>query len=162
MTVAAGDVQGSGNAKRTICVLKGRTTTNSPPTAATDGVPCYPDQNDLYNCTGANFPGRASREAVLFVHNSAGSGTVTATVRLWGYLTMSGQWYPIGAGADATKGTINAGVALGESGVSDKINHCEPFYLMGMFDRLYAEVTVISGTSTAVDVYVTTGRTVSF
>ncbi len=161
MTTAVGTVSGSANAKRAVCLLTAQTTTNSAPSAATDGVPCYPS-NALDTDTGMNYTARASREAVLFVSNSAGSGTVAATLRLWGYLAASGEWYPIGAGADATKGTINAATSLGESGVADKLNHCEPFYLMGHFDRIYLQVTAISGTATALEAWVTTARSVSF
>ncbi len=161
MTTAAGDVTGASNSKRSTCLLTGQTTTSSAPTLVTDGVACYPDNNILGPANGANYATKASREAMLHVHNSAGSGTVAATLRLWGYLAATGQWYPIGAGADATKGTINAGASMGET-TSDKLNHCEPFYLMGMFDRLYVQVTAISGTNTAVDVWVTTANRVSF
>lgn len=123
-------------------ILNARTTTNSAPSGDTAGI----DLSGIYG------PFTEIERAALLVYNTAGTGTVTATIRLWGYNTLAAQWFPLGVGADLTKGTINGGVALGESGVADMINHSEPVYLVGLWDRAYAEVTAIGGTSTAVTV----------
>jgi NAD-specific glutamate dehydrogenase len=75
---------------------------------------------------------------------------MTATIRMWGYTTQ-GAWVPIGAGADGTKGVINLQAAIGESG-TDVIRHAELMRHLFHFQRLYAEVAAIGGTSTAVTV----------
>jgi len=106
------------------------TATNSAPTAATDGVSLH--NND---------------EAILMVASTAGSGTMTVTVKLWAYSTAISEWMPLGIGPN--NGVINGGNALAESS-ADAIAHTEPIDGLFAFDRLYAEVTAIGGTATAI------------
>jgi hypothetical protein len=117
-----------------ITLLSAATATTSAPTAATDGV-AMPHTTDL---------------ATLFVYSSAGSGTMTFTGRLWGYNTTLAKWFPLGPGADATKGTINGGTALGETG-TDSIAHCEVLDSLFNIHRVYMQVVAIGGTSTAIE-----------
>ena len=93
------------------------------------------------------------RDVVVTVYSTAGSATMTTTVKLWGYTIASGVWVPLGTGADATKGTINAGAAIGETaGIADVIRHSEIVSGLFNFDRVYAELTAIGGTATAITV----------
>ena len=124
-----------------ICLLASTIATNSPPTGATDGL----SLDAVYRLF--NF---MPSEAGLLLYSTAGSGTMTCTARLWGYHPGPAAWFPLGTGADATKGTINAATATGESG-TDVIRHCEPMALLGVAgSRLYLEITAIGGTETAV------------
>lgn len=157
------DVQGTvkivNNAKRAICLLKGATATNSPPSAATAGVAVHQDSRMAANTPdqALGFATGVVEKSIIFVTNSAGSDTVTTTLRLWGYLAAMATWVPVGTGTDADKGKLNAGAAIGES-VTDGIRHAEPLLLAGHFDRLYVEVVAIGGTATAIDVWITAGR----
>ncbi len=159
--MAVGTVTGVASTTRTICLLDSVLVTSAAPTAATDGVPCNSTSNLGAATTGLNYTQRAAREAVLTVFNTAGTGTVTTTLRLWGYNATAGKWAPLGTGTDALKGTINAGVALGETG-TDLLAHAEPVYLAGLFDRLYLQVVAIGGTGTAISAYLTTAITVGY
>jgi hypothetical protein len=85
----------------------------------------------------------------LLVWSTAGSGTMTVTLRLWGYSSVSGTWHPLGVGADSTKGIINAGSALGETG-TNTIAHSEVVYGLKAFERVVCQVTAIGGTVTAI------------
>ena len=129
------------NEAKSIVLLASVTATNSPPSGASAGL-AISDISNLFNFMPS--------EAGLLLYSTAGSGTMTCTARLWGYHPIGeGMWFPMGAGADATKGVINATVAMGET-AADKIRHMETVALPGFVSRLYLEVTAIGGTSTAV------------
>jgi len=140
--MALGDVTTypSGETK-SIVLLASVTATNSPPSGAAAGL-AITDISNLYNFMPS--------EAGLLLYSTAGSGTMTCTARLWGYHPGPGMWFPLGAGADSTKGVINATAAIGESG-TDVLRHCETVSLIGIVgSRLYLEITAIGGTSTAI------------
>lgn len=158
--MAQSDIVQSGNVLRSICVLAGVTATNGQPATANDGVPGQATNILAAADQGANYSGRAARESSLFVKAVGSGGTVACTIRLWGFLAALGEWVPVGTGADTTKGIINAGTSMGAT-KTNKVLHAEPFYLAGHFDRLYAEVTAITGTGTAVEVWLTTARELS-
>lgn len=131
-------------------VLASATATNSPPASATAGLP----MTTLIDA----FSGRLPANLSFVACSTAGSATMTATFRAWlmfGTLASlsNGLWAPAGAGTDALKGVLNAGVACGETS-SDAIRHCEPIELTGHASRLYVEVTAIGGTNTAVTCFV--------
>ena len=108
---------------------------------ATNGAPS--------GLVGAAVP-FATDYATLFLHSTAGSATMTVTCKLWGYNLQLAKWYPLGTHATAaTKGIINEGNAVGETG-TDVIAHCEPLAGLRNIQRLYLEVTSIGGTSTAI------------
>ena len=132
---------GTTNTVTTYRILDAATATNSPPSGGSAGVSL------ASAAIGPPWP----TTCTLLVRSTAGSGTMTVTIRLWGYAEDAAVWLPLGVGLDATKGTINAGAAIGETG-SDVIRHCEPIANVFHFSRLYAEVTAIGGTSTAVTV----------
>jgi hypothetical protein len=137
---AVGDVTDlPGYERRAVELLAATTATNSPPTSNA-GL----DLNTL------KVAGRYPDRAALVIASTAGSGTMTVTVRLWGKLPVaSGLWVPLGPGADATKGVLNLEAAIGETG-ADAIRHSEVIENLLLFERLYVEVTAIGGTSTSV------------
>ena len=158
----AGDVfLGSTDAKRAICLVTGLAATNSPPSGATAGVPCYRTKTNRSADTGACYNTRAARESTLVIKGT-GTGTVTGTFRLWGYVatpSSTGAWYPMGTGTDADKGKINAGTALGEV-ITDVVLHAEPVLYVGHFDRIYLECTAIGGSSPSFEAWLITPRSV--
>lgn len=121
-------------------ILDAATATNSPPSGALAGV-----------ANPAASVNPLPTEVTVAVYSTAGSGVMTATIKLWGYLAAPGVWVPMGVGADTTKGTLNAGAAIGET-TADKILHSERVVGLFSYDRVYAEVTAIGGTATAVTV----------
>lgn len=120
-----------------ILLLDAATATNSPPSGAAAGI-----STNLLKKYG-NAPAAVG----LKVWSTAGSGVMTVTIRMWGY--SNATWVPIGTGADTTKGTINSGAAIGET-TADSIVHSEVLNYPCDFQRLYAEVTAIGGTATAI------------
>ncbi len=96
---------------------------------------------------------------VIRLHSAAGSGTMTAIPRLWGYCAGADKWYPTGVGTGAAKGIINAGATIDETG-SNALLHAEPVYLLSCFDRI-AVSTTLGGTGTSVIVNIAIPREVS-
>ena len=131
-----------------IQLLTAATATNSAPTLSSDGF--------ALSTTAAGVEIRGDRGLIL-VKSTAGSGTMTVTIRLWGYSVSSASWSPLGFGADATKGIINGGVALGETG-TDLIQHAEIANGLENLDRIYAEITAIGGTATAISAWIVARR----
>lgn len=129
-----------------ITLLSAVIATNSPPSGAAAGKPIHLNMDGQSVGEGMAFGDDA---AVLLVRSTAGSGTMTVTIRMWGY--ASAVWFPLGTGADATKGTINDGVALGETS-ADLIRHMEIMQGLSGLERIYAEITAIGGTATAITV----------
>lgn len=130
---------------RSVQVLTAETGTTAAPSAATDGV----ETNSLK--VGGNVPDAAT----IVVQSTAGSGSMTVTLKLWGYDTDSAKWSPVGTNATAAnKGLLNGGAAIPEGPVADTINHRELFFYLGHFDRLFLEVTAIGGTATAVSAWI--------
>lgn len=121
--------------RNSIQLLTAATATNGVPTASSDGL----ELNSL------KFP----EDALLTLRSTAGSGTMTVNVRLWGYEADSAKWFPLGVGADSTKGTIDSGTDIAETS-ANQISHAEIISGLRHFDRIYAEITAITGTSTAI------------
>lgn len=82
-------------------------------------------------------------EAIVLVRSTAGSGTMTATVTIWGLHAELGVWFKVKA--------LNGGSAIAETS-SDAINYAETVSGLRRFSRLYAEITT-AGTSPTVSVY---------
>ena len=97
---------GSTNGVFTWRILDARTSTNSAPSGSSAG---------LANPKDNIWP--LPQKAVVAVYSTAGSATMTATIKLWGYLTDAARWFPLGIGADALKGVMNGGAAIGETGL---------------------------------------------
>lgn len=83
----------------------------------------------------------------VLVENAAGTGTVTATVRLWLYYISTGLAYPWGIGADADKGKLNNGAAMGAVD-TNKLRHRETVPGPGLADGIMAQVVSSTGTGT--------------
>jgi len=160
--MALGDVKSLANALRKVCILFNASGTNGQPSLATDGVPYYPAAQtaNIAADDGVCFTTKASREASILIAGT-GTGTVSGTFRLWGYNTELAQWVPVGAGNDSTKGILNQNTAIGEV-KTDTILHSEPLYLAGHFDRLYLEVTAVTGSGLSITAWIVTPRTVNF
>lgn len=125
-------------------ILEARTSNNSPPSGASAGEA---------NPVSGNLISPVPDVAEVLVRSTAGSATMTCTVRLWGYVTSIATWFPLGPGADATKGYLNNGAAIGETS-TDSITHAERVRGLFSFDRIYAEILAIGGTATAITVEV--------
>lgn len=120
-----------------IQLLSAATATNGAPSAATDGV-ALPHLTD---------------RSLLFLHSTAGSGTMTVTCKLWGYNGTLAKWYPLGTHATAaTKGIINAGNAI-DATAANTLRHCEEVTSLRRLTRVYLEITAIGGTETAVSAF---------
>ena len=128
-----------------IQLLTARTTTNGAPSLATDGVAL---------AAIATQKAGVPRDLLVLVASTAGSATMTVTLKLWGYSQVSAQWHPLGTSpTDANKGRLNEQNAIGET-ATDLIQHAELLVGAGYFERLYAEVVAIGGTATAVSVWI--------
>lgn len=128
--------QGSANRRRTIRLIEGAIATNNAPSGASAGV--------ATSVVDANLGGMfEARSAVAEVYSTAGSGTMTVTVRMWGYDSQAARWFPVGY--------LNAGGAIAELS-ADSIRHAEKIDDLWDWDRWYAEIVAIGGTDTAVNV----------
>lgn len=117
---------------KSIVLLAPATATNGAPSADDDGLAT----TELLNAFG-EWP----QTVGLQVYSTAGSGTMTASCRLWGYVpnaTGTPIWIPIG---DA--------FSLAEVS-ADALVYVKPLDMPGHFQRLYCEVTAIDGTSTSI------------
>lgn len=132
-----------------IRLIDGQTTTNSPPaTYAGAGV-------DVGAILDAHY-GNKSRPKYCHVvgHTSAGSGTMTATNKLWsGYLGLAasgaGKYVAASPGTAALAGVLNGGAAFDEH-ATDDISRADILSFLGVVPRkMYNEVTAIGGTGTA-------------
>ena len=120
-----------------VTLLTAATATTTVPSAVEDGV-------DITSIAAFN-------KCSLQVKSTAGSGTMTCTLRLRGWSPEVAKWLPLGPGADSTKGTINLVSALGET-AADVIGHEETFQNFKYFTRMDCEVVAIGGTATAITV----------
>lgn len=129
---------------RKIKVLEAATATNGSPVGlgTTVGV-----------SVGELLKGSAPAECAVFIASTAGSGTMTVTVRAWGYNADAAAWAPLGVDATAaSRGVLNASNAVDEIG-ADVIRHTEPIFCLWAFDQFYLEVTAIGGTATAISAW---------
>ena len=132
-----------------IQLLTAATATNSPPSGATAGFPL----KDKTPGKAPNFRWNHYPSGVVLVKSTAGSGTMTVTLRLWCYSPATAAWHPWGQAAlVANRGVLNQGNAITEDG-ADNLTHAEPVTGLGSVTRIYLEITAIGGTSTAVSAY---------
>lgn len=131
-------------------LLTAATATNSPPSGASAG------HSLRHRQPGLEGYWRGKNDGVILVKSTAGSGTMTVTLRVWCYSPLTAAWHPLGSNAtEATRGVLNDGNAIDEDG-SDNLVHAEPITGLGAFTRIYLEITAIGGTSTAVSAWLTT------
>jgi hypothetical protein len=144
-------LQGSFGAVFVIRLLEAATATNSPPaTYAGAGVDIGAILDERYGAYG--WPSSCG----LLVHTSAGSATMTATVKLWaGVLGVgtagAGKYVAASPGSAALSGLLNGGAAFDEH-ATDVIHRLDVIALPRLAQKMYAEITAIGGTSTAVTV----------
>jgi hypothetical protein len=89
------------------------------------------------------------------VVSTAGSGTMTVTVRIWMRLGAIG-WI-VARPFNASSAAPQTAVAISETS-ADSIAYSEVVELSATCDRLYMEVVAIAGTNTAVTGYALVGR----
>lgn len=94
--------------------------------------------------TGVRIPVSGCDSATILVHNTAGTGTVSAIVRLWGFCSQKGRWYDLGA--------LNGGDAIPETSSAEAIAYAEGIAGLRPFTHLYAELGTLTGTGTAISV----------
>ncbi len=133
-------------------LLTAATATNSAPTTAAAGSSLH---------LGSN-PGRPNEgfslstldDCVLLMKSTAGSGTMTVTLKLWGYCASpTAAWHPLGTHTvDASRGLLNEATAIGEV-TADALSFSQVITGLRHFDRVYLEITAIGGTSTAVSAW---------
>lgn len=132
-----------------IQLLNAATATNSPPSGATAGFPL----KDKTPGKGPAFRWNHYPSGVILVKSTAGSGTMTVTLRVWCYSPVTSAWHPLGSSSTvANRGVLNAQSAIAEDG-ADNLVHAEPVTGLGAFTRIYLEITAIGGTATAVSAY---------
>ncbi len=84
-------------------------------------------------------------QAVVLVKSTAGSGAMTASLRLWGFQSDDGRWYDLGP--------LNAGTPIAETTIADTISYAEGVAGLRAFTRLYCEIVgALGGAATAITV----------
>lgn len=135
-----------------IPLWSGVSAANGKPSGATAGMPLAKGADG--SKTGYGFTIDADEALLLLWNTDVDSETKEVTGRLWIYFSKIGHgenamtvnsWFPIGTGADATKGTINAGSAMGETD-TDIVRHAEVISNIEYGERVYLEY--VSGTGT--------------
>lgn len=117
-------------------LLASATATNGAPSGASAGI----DANLL------RVGGQLPTSIRVGVKSTAGSGTMTVTLKLWLY--AGGAWFVAQA--------LNGGSAIAETG-TDTINFSEAVSVVQGASRLYLEIAAIAGTATAVTGYAIVG-----
>lgn len=107
----------------------------------------------LTSTTIGMAPPYTADQAVMLVRSVAGSGVMTATVRLWGFSDTTSTWYALGTGS--TQGYLNGGAAIGEiSTSSNNIAQVEGVSGIRRFSKFYAEIIgALGGTATEIEVW---------
>lgn len=102
---------------------------------------------------GSPFRWYLQDAGLLFMRSTAGSGTMTVTLRLWAYSELTHAWHPMGINSTITlRGVLDDGTAITEDG-ADILTHAEPVQFLSGFEYIYAEIVAIGGTATAVDLF---------
>lgn len=89
------------------------------------------------------------------IKSTAGSGTMTVTLRVW-YRFGSTIGWMVGKAIEASSATPQTAVAIAET-TADAIAYTSVVDVPGAADRLYLEIVAIAGTSTAVTGYALIG-----
>jgi hypothetical protein len=95
-------------------------------------------------------------QALFMLKSTAGTGVLTAKIKIWLYSRVPAIWMPLGtATADADRGVLNEGNLIGEV-VSDTLQHCELIVGLKHADRIYAEIVgALGGAGTKVSAWLT-------
>ena len=144
-------------------LLDGVAAANGAPSGATAGMPLRRGASDMqFNSANRvlNLDGFYDNvDEVELLLKMTGTGALTiAYLRAWGYFRVwdagvdASFWAPLGTGADATKGYLNGGAALGEV-IADVVLHAERLRGLRECERFYLEVGTIGGTSPVLDAW---------
>lgn len=131
-----------------IRILDAATATTAVPVYATDGVDVGAILDDRYG--KAAWPTMCG----VAVRTTAGSATMTATIKLWAgyrYSVSAGQYLAASPGSSTTAGLLNGGAALDEH-ATDDIGRMDIISYPRLARKWAAQVTAIGGTATAVTV----------
>jgi hypothetical protein len=128
---------------RTVRLVESATAANAAPAGAPSATPAATVGFKLDTST------LLTTSCTVRIYETAGSGTMAMTyARAWGYSATATKWFPMGIGADATKGYLNGGAAFGETGANE-LRHAEALGFINHWDGIYIEFGTISGTNTA-------------
>lgn len=128
----------------------------APPSAATDGFALKRGENPGKLFEGFDFTNL--EDVICELWSTAGSGVMTAQVRLWGFSAEASKWLPIGVtptgGTDTNRGLLNNGVAIGEFATpADSLNFAQPIGAIKGFTRVAAEIVgALGGVGTTISV----------
>lgn len=158
MAAAVGTVTNYNNSVRAICLMFNLTATNAAPSGATQAgaVPNYPTNAIVNSDTGACYDGRPARESMLSLYSTAGSGTITGTFVLWGFLPAgsAGANGPnAGAGIWVPVIKVNGGSSISQTA---PLTFAERELNLGLYSQLYLQCTAITGTSAAYEAWLST------
>jgi hypothetical protein len=107
------------------------------------------------NTPGTPYGWRGQNAGVIQAQSIAGSGAMDITLRVWGRSPKTFKYAPLGSASTVSnRGVLNAQSSIAEDG-ADNLVHAEPIQGLSAFDRIYLEITVIDGTNTAVDAWLT-------
>lgn len=158
MPSTVGQVASFAGAKRSLCLAVNVTAIQTPPALATDGVPNYPDETVYGADTGACYARDGAQAAMLAVSSTAGSGAMTVSYTLWGYITAAnggaGLWFPI---TDQNGTAVNFTASVSPL-KANTVFETRRYWNTGCFDRLAVTVTAIGGTATAIEAWINTSR----
>lgn len=132
-------------------LVDGATGTVAAPSAATSGVALEGWSHQL----------RQTERMFLAITDRSGTGTLNFSyAKLWGYLVDLGKWFPLSTGADADRGKLNDGGAIGEV-AADDLRLIEVLCDVGVFDRLAVEIGTVTGTNPVFDVDLVIPRSIA-
>jgi hypothetical protein len=121
-------------------LLADATAVNSAPTLATHGV-------DIKNL----LPNLRGRPMALRFRQTA-TGARTFTCKVWGYVTS--EYDADGDAVASSAGWVDTGETYVRSSVSADGDVADVYEYLRLFDRLYIEVSAITGTATTINVSV--------
>ncbi len=152
MTLAAGDVSGRSNANRSVCLLTAAVANTVIPSAATDGVPVYPDSAVFSADTGHCYGGKPAEKSTLLIKGTCTTGqTLVGTFTLWLYHAPSDTWYERAVNG----GNTVTATAMAETD-TDRITFIELISNIGHFDRVALQLTSIGGSGASFEAWLAT------
>jgi hypothetical protein len=122
--------------------------------ASTDATNGAPSGAAGININDLRIGGRVPDKIRIGIKSTAGSGTMTVTLRLWA--RCGGDWLVHHSFA-ASPTAPQTAVAIAETS-ADAIAYSEIVSGLGRASRVYLEVVAIAGTATAVTGYAIVGR----
>ena len=115
------------------------------PVYATDGINLQTELDKVYPA------GSAPTSCLLHIYNTAGSGTVAATVRLFGGETVSAVYSVVGIGTATLAGVANGGASHDEV-TADLVGRWETLTMPAVLTKMATRFTGITGTSPSFNV----------